>query len=148
MEYETFLEFVFHPAVGQLVPSPVAKSSSPLELLEPNLGLGLLNPLPPDISILCQPSPIPAFHHPLESLSTASNHLPLGLPTGLLPSMYPSSAFLGTLSSSSRDPPNEVFSICYPCLTPFPCISYKFLDESCLVIVHYLTQVHRLSVRQ
>ena len=30
------------------------------------------------------------------SLSTASNHLSLGLSTGLLPSMYPFSALLGT----------------------------------------------------
>jgi len=99
VEHETFNEFVFHPVDGQLVPSAVAKLSSSPEVLEPTLGLGLLNPLPPDISILCQPSPIPAFQHPLTSLSTASNHLPLGLPTGLLPSMYPSSAFLGTLSN-------------------------------------------------
>jgi len=88
------------------------------------------------------------FDVPLAPLSNSSYHFRVGLPFVLLTSMYPSSAFLGTLSSSSRDPPNEVFSICYPCLTPFPCISYKFLDESCLVIVHYLTQVHRLSVRQ
>ena len=60
--------------------------------------------------------------------------------------MHPFSAFLGTLSSSSPDPSNEIFSISYSCLTPFPCISYTFLDESCVAIVHYLTQVHRLSV--
>jgi len=45
------------------------------------------------------------------SLPTACNHLPLGLPTGLLFFMFPCSALLGTLSSSSHDPPNGVFSI-------------------------------------
>ena len=46
--------------------------------------------------------PVPTFSNScilLASLSTASDQLPLGLPTGLLPSMYPFSAFLGTLSS-------------------------------------------------
>ena len=70
----------------------------------------------------------------------------MGVPSVLLISIYPYSALLGTLSSSSHDQPNEVFSIWYSCLTPFPCISYIFLDESFLAIVHYLTDVHRLSV--
>ena len=39
------------------------------------------------------------FNILLASLSTASIHLPLGLPTGILPSVYPFSAFLGSLSS-------------------------------------------------
>ena len=38
------------------------------------------------------------FNIVLVSLCTASIHLPLDLPTGLLPSMCPFSAFLGTLS--------------------------------------------------
>jgi len=52
--------------------------------LQPNWGLGLFNPLPP--SNLLQ---FLHFNILLVSLSTASNHHPLCLPTGLLSSMYP-----------------------------------------------------------
>jgi hypothetical protein len=38
------------------------------------------------------------FNIPLASLSTASHHLPLGLPTDPLPSRYPFGAFWGTPS--------------------------------------------------
>jgi len=33
--------------------------------LQPNLDLGLFNPPPPGISILCRPSSVPAFQYPL-----------------------------------------------------------------------------------
>ena len=61
----------------------------------------------------------------LASLSAASLHLPLGLPTCLLPFMYPFSAFSGAHSSfiPTLDPPVGIFSIwnswlaCYGILT-------------------------------
>ena len=39
-------------------------SSSPMAL-QPNFGLGLFNPPPPNISVIYRPSPILAFQHPL-----------------------------------------------------------------------------------
>ena len=39
--------------------------SSSSMAVEPNLDLGLFNPPPPAISILCPPSPVPAIQHPL-----------------------------------------------------------------------------------
>ena len=64
----------------------------------------------------------------IASLSTSCNLIPLGLPSSLLFSMFPCSAVLGPLSSSSHDPPNGVFSIWYSWLAVFPFISYKFHD--------------------
>jgi hypothetical protein len=68
--------------------------------LQPNLGPGLFNPTPPGISILCRPLlQFLHFNILLASLSTASYCILLSFPTGLLPSLYPFSAFLGSLSS-------------------------------------------------
>ena len=67
---------------------------------------GLFNPSPSGISILrlqasLSPAEILQFLHfdsLLTSPSTSSKHLPTGLPTGLLPSIYPLSDISGTLS--------------------------------------------------
>ena len=42
--------------------SPYSSSSM---AVQPNLGLGLFNPPPPAISILCTPSPVPALQYTL-----------------------------------------------------------------------------------
>jgi hypothetical protein len=63
-------------------------------ILQPNLGLGLFNPPPPGLSILFL-----HFNILLASLSASCYNLPLGLPTGLLLSVYTFSTFLDALSS-------------------------------------------------
>jgi hypothetical protein len=62
----------------------------------------------------------------LVSLSTESYHLPLSLPNGLLPPMYPFSASWEPFhpSSPSHGLPTGIFSISYSWLAPFTCISY------------------------
>jgi hypothetical protein len=74
----------------------------------------------------------------LPFLSPAPNHLPLGLPTGFLPSVYSFIAFFTPFhtSSSSHDPPIGVLSVRHYWLPPFPCIVHKFRHFTCSAIVH------------
>jgi hypothetical protein len=68
--------------------------------LLPKWGFGLFNPPHPDISFFCRRlSQFLHFNLFLASLSTASNHRPLGPPIGLLPPLFPYSAFFSTVSS-------------------------------------------------
>ena len=78
----------------------------------------------------------------LSSLSTASYHLPLGLPTGLLSPMYPFGASWEPFhpSSPSHCPPTGTFSVLYSWLTPFTCISYKFRDYTCFPTIYLQTR--------
>ena len=84
----------------------------------------------------------------IASLSTACNRLPLGLPSGLLFSMFPCSALLGPLLSSSHDPPNGVFSIWYSWLAVFPCMSYKFHDETNIYVGNFFMFSKPLKVKE
>ena len=81
----------------------------------------------------------------LSSLSTASYHLPLGLPTGLLSPMYPFGASWEPFhpSSPSHGPPTGTFSILYSWLTTFTCISYKFRNCTCFLTIYLQTRFQK-----
>lgn len=83
----------------------------------------------------------------LSSLSTASYHHPLGLPTGVLSPMYPFGASWEPFhpSSPSHGPPTGTFSILYSWLTPFTCISYKFRDFTCFPTIYLQTRFQNFS---
>lgn len=85
------------------------------------------------------------FNILLSSLSTASYHLPLGLPTGLLSPVYPFGATWEPIhpSSPSHGPPTGIFSILYSWLALFTCISYKFRNYTCFATVYLQTRVHK-----
>ena len=59
---------------------------------------------PPPVSILGQPNPVHAPTHPTSwrSILILSTHLRLGLPSGLLPSGFPTKTLYTPLSSSIR----------------------------------------------
>jgi hypothetical protein len=59
-----------------------AAATTAAAALQPRLSFGLFNPSPPGICIVYRPAPVPAFKNPPTSMSTASNHLPLGLSAG------------------------------------------------------------------
>jgi len=113
--------------------------------LQPSLGLG------PSILRLQAPlfsADLIQFLHfniLLSSLSTTSYHLPPGLPTDLLSSMYPLGASWKSFhpSSPSHGPPTGTFSILYSWLAPSTCISYKFSDCTCFPTVYLQTQIHK-----
>jgi len=54
---------------------------------------------PPPVSILCQPNPV---HIPTSHLLILPTHLRLGLPSGLLPSGFPTKILYNSLSSPIR----------------------------------------------
>ena len=80
-----------------------------------------------------------------ESLSTVSYQLPLGLPTGLLPSVYPFSAFLAILSPFT---PHQMAHHLNSSQSYIPGWLHllvkvkKFRDYTCFVTVCLQTRVH------
>ena len=106
-----------------LSPSSSSSSSSSMAL-QPNLGFGLFNPPPPNISDSCIST---RSSHPY-SLHLSRLFWAFQMVFSILCILSKLSWIFFRPSSSSHDPPAAVFSIWYSWLAPFPYTNYKFRD--------------------